>query len=77
MMFTITCIEGTQLSYIIDIIVIYFFLLNICLVHVKGESLNRHSLLLNPIHLVVNKICLKQNKTKQVREIQCTPVMVR
>ena len=54
-MFTITCIEGTQLSYIIDI-----FLLNICLVHVKGESLYMHSLLLNPIHLFVNQICLKQ-----------------
>ena len=65
MVFTITCIEGTYLSYIIDRIVIYFFLLNTCLVHVKGESLHRHSLLLNPIHLVVNKICLKQiNKTK-------------
>ena len=60
MVFTITCIEGTYLSYIIDIIVIY--ILNICLVHVKGESLHRHSLLLNPIHLVVNKICLKQIK---------------
>ena len=55
MVFTITCIEGTYLSYIIDI-----YILNICLVHVKGESLYRHSLLLNPIHLVVNKICLKQ-----------------
>ena len=30
--------------------------------NVKGESLYRHSLLLNPIHLVVNKICLKQTK---------------
>jgi hypothetical protein len=29
-------------------------------VHVKGESLYKHSLLLNPIHLVVNNICLKQ-----------------
>jgi hypothetical protein len=36
------------------------YILNICLVHVKGESLYRHSLLINPIHLVVNKICLKQ-----------------
>jgi hypothetical protein len=36
--------------------------LKICLVHVKGESLYRHSLLLNAIHLVVNKICLNQNK---------------
>ena len=59
MVFTITCIEGTYLSYIIDI-----YILNICLVHVKGESLYRHSLLLNPIHLVVNKICLEQKSHK-------------
>jgi hypothetical protein len=29
---------------------------------VKGESLYTHSLLLNPIHLVVNKISLKQTQ---------------
>jgi IS30 family transposase len=34
MVFTITCIEGIELSYIMDIIVIYF-LLNVCLVHVN------------------------------------------
>ena len=41
-------------------------MLNIYLVHVKGESLHRHSLLLNPIHLVVNKICLKQTVSLQL-----------
>jgi hypothetical protein len=45
------CIEGTYLSYIIDIIVIYL-LLNVCFLHVKGRELvYAEPVLLNPIHM--------------------------